>query len=55
MLSHCHNVVRAPKTPSSVGLVRFGSTVWLELRQSYGMPHKKNAEVEVVPVAELFK
>ena len=36
-------------------MVRFGSTVWLELWQNYGMSYKKNAEVEVLPVVDLFQ
>ena len=29
--------------------------MWLELWQNYGMSYKKNTEVEVLPVVDLFK
>ena len=32
-----------------------GSTVWPELWQNYEMVYKKNTEVEVLPVVDLFK
>ena len=32
-----------------------GSTVWLELWQNYGMSYKKNTEVEVLSVVDLFQ
>ena len=40
---------------SIAGRCVFGSAVWLELWHNYGMSYKKNTEVEVLPVTDLFK
>ena len=54
MLSRCHTLVRATKSPSQGGAFsdqRCGWSLW----QIYGMPYKKNTEVEVLQVGDLSK